>query len=416
MAITEKYASSAGAGAKDGTSEGAAWDFATMLTNAAAGDRINFKGNHTLTGNATFTNAGSATSPIILRGYSSTIGDGYLGRTDNNGPLITTNMPVITGGAYNITMPNFSIIESMSVTSTRSVGAIAGGSYCAIVRCLANNSGTGSGSTGINTGQYSLAFDCDAKLSGASGGAVALDLPGNCYAVACRADGGQAVGIRLSAATAAILCTAYSSGTDAILGNSTSNTYLILGCTAVTSTSDGFHQVAAPTRLSFLINNLLADNGAYGIYAVDAASGVFSACNRIDRNSSGADNGATDWLDATSYSINTTSLTQANEFPGYASDDYRLGPTSTARQNGAPSYFDIGALQRIEDYPSAANVLTSDTVDGVAGTFDESARNTDPGEANVKSGTSYKIQNVAKSGSYSAGGGIFMPAARQIGV
>lgn len=42
---------------------------------------------------------------------------------------------------------------------------------------------------------------------------------------------------------------------------------------------------------------------------------------------------------------------------------------------------------------------------GDAGTFDESARNTDPGEANVIDGVAYKILNVAKEGTYAGGGG-----------
>lgn len=59
----------------------------------------------------------------------------------------------------------------------------------------------------------------------------------------------------------------------------------------------------------------------------------------------------------------------------------------------------------VTDLPDVANVLTSDTVDGVAGTFDEAARNTDPGEAHVEDGVTYKIQNVAKEGSLVGGGG-----------
>lgn len=51
------------------------------------------------------------------------------------------------------------------------------------------------------------------------------------------------------------------------------------------------------------------------------------------------------------------------------------------------------------DFPSAASVLTSDTVNRVAGTFDEAARNTDPGEAAVRYGVTYTIQGVSKTGS-----------------
>lgn len=57
-------------------------------------------------------------------------------------------------------------------------------------------------------------------------------------------------------------------------------------------------------------------------------------------------------------------------------------------------------------FPAAADVLSSAYTNGsghTAGTFDEAARNTDPGEANVKNGETYKIQNVDKTGTYVGG-------------
>lgn len=56
------------------------------------------------------------------------------------------------------------------------------------------------------------------------------------------------------------------------------------------------------------------------------------------------------------------------------------------------------------DYPEPENVLPGDTTNGVTGTFDESSRNTDPGEANVVLNTTYKILNIAKTGSYNPSG------------
>jgi hypothetical protein len=47
----------------------------------------------------------------------------------------------------------------------------------------------------------------------------------------------------------------------------------------------------------------------------------------------------------------------------------------------------------------AGTLAASSVLVAAGGTFDESARNTDPGEANVWTGTSYKIANVSKSGS-----------------
>ena len=50
------------------------------------------------------------------------------------------------------------------------------------------------------------------------------------------------------------------------------------------------------------------------------------------------------------------------------------------------------------DLPALSSVLDTDTLLGESGTFDEAARNTDPGVGNVLAPTSYKIQNVDKVG------------------
>jgi hypothetical protein len=51
--------------------------------------------------------------------------------------------------------------------------------------------------------------------------------------------------------------------------------------------------------------------------------------------------------------------------------------------------------------PAAANVLSGVAVDATTGTFDEAARNTDPGIAKVLSGTTYKIANASLTGTLS---------------
>jgi hypothetical protein len=57
------------------------------------------------------------------------------------------------------------------------------------------------------------------------------------------------------------------------------------------------------------------------------------------------------------------------------------------------------------DVPSPSDVLLGVDVDATTGTFDEAARNVDPGVANVKLATDYKIQNVDLTGTLSGGGG-----------
>lgn len=64
----------------------------------------------------------------------------------------------------------------------------------------------------------------------------------------------------------------------------------------------------------------------------------------------------------------------------------------------------------IVEYCDASNVLLGvDRGDGVTGTFDEASRNTDPGAANVLTGTSYKIQGTTHTGTLISGAGSVFP-------
>jgi len=50
------------------------------------------------------------------------------------------------------------------------------------------------------------------------------------------------------------------------------------------------------------------------------------------------------------------------------------------------------------DLPGVANVLDSDTVYGVAGTFNEAARNTSPGAWAVRAGVTWLLANATQTG------------------
>ena len=92
------------------------------------------------------------------------------------------------------------------------------------------------------------------------------------------------------------------------------------------------------------------------------------------------------------------------------------------------SVFTYAATNQLIDSSTAAAVsgsippvwtpaATAKITKGGRDFYIEAERNTDPGEANVKTATAYTIYNVGKTGSLSAGGGgIFMPTAKQIGV
>lgn len=171
-----------------------------------------------------------------------------------------------------------------------------------------------------------------------------------------------------------------------------SSTNVVDSCVFDANTDDGL--VVGPTNLLVLTNNIFSnhsgtsDQGTKCGAAVPFMTQMYVDFNCLynnatpDANLPTQTNGSTadpQYTDAANHDFGVGANMKAIGGPPAAAN--HLGISSTTH-----SYLDIGAAQRSE-------------------TVDEASRNTDPGEANVKSGTSYKIQNVAKNGSYAGGSG-----------
>src|SRR6478752_9864249 len=101
MAWTERYVRADANGSGDGTTDtnsGAtgAWTLAQAISNAAAGQRVNIRGNGSAYANTTtdrdFATSGSATQPIWWRGFNNVIGD-----CDTNFALTVPSITFTTG-------------------------------------------------------------------------------------------------------------------------------------------------------------------------------------------------------------------------------------------------------------------------------------------------------------------------------
>lgn len=374
MAISEKFVSSAGSGSGDGSTAGNAMAWTAMVTQinagGTAGNRYNVLGPISRGATDTISGSGTATSPVIVRGYLTTIGDGYLGRTNGNGPLITTNMAAITyASTFLLSITgSWILVESLNVVGTVNGRLALLTADSAITRCVVDNANTGANAVAIALSTRSTAFNCDATLSGGSGGTAAIDAIGSGgRAVCCRVNGGPAIGIRLN--------TTRSHAVDNLifacagLGLSIATTGfegVIHGNTIADGSSDGLDIVTGTTGLVVVTNNLITDNIGYGIDGVSSANAIFAANNRMDRNSGGATNMATDWLAATSYNHELTSVLVGAEYTDHAARDYRLVSTSPAKGAGMFAYRDVGALQREE---AAGGVVGGKTIVQNIGTY-----------------------------------------------
>lgn len=358
MAITERYVNNAGSGAADGTSEANAMSFATftdyMVTGgsftAAAGDRFNLKVDGTYartTTTDTWVNGGSATSPVIVRGYNSAIGDGNLGRTNGNGALITTNMPVITYTTGRISITGaFIFVESLNVSGAPSNALVTPFSDCVVKSCKVVNSSTNASAVAISSGARSITFDCDAELSGASGASCAVNAAGaGCRILNNRIKGGPGIGMLCSGGAAVIGNVIFAQTGIGISMNSTSGAPLIYGNTVVGGAGDAINVITATTGLQCIIRNMITDNTGDGIDMVSTANAAFAAYNRTRDNANGYNN-AGDWITATQYGDVTTDTGSASsDYVNSGSNDYSIIQTSPARAAGWFKYSTIGALQ-----------------------------------------------------------------------
>jgi hypothetical protein len=324
---------------------------------AAAGDRFNIKGAITSRTSTTDTwvNGGTSTSPVIIRGYNSVIGDlTTLARTSGNGPLVTTNYPTLTYTTGGISVTgSFIIIEALSVTTARSAGSIAfsSGTDNVVVSCAIANSSTNAGAISITLGTRSILFNCDLNLTGASGGTAAVSsLSAGAIVDSCRIKVvSTCPGILISTSGTAFGNTIYGSGGIGISMNSTAGAPYIRNNTIAGCSGDGINIITGTTVLQRIIGNMITDNTGNGINMVSAANSAFIGFNRL-RDNSASINSGTDWATATSYGQASTDTgttgTTATDYTNYAGNDFSLISASPATNANIPAYSSIGALQR----------------------------------------------------------------------
>lgn len=357
--ITEKYVSSAGAGAHDGTSEADAYSWAEAVAaivaagaGGSAGNRYNCKADATYTRTTTtdtISGGGTSTAPLIFRGYNSTIGDGYLGR-DTVGALITTNMPLLsyTTGRPDITA-TWVIWETMNLTSARSGSAIGFGADTLAVRSVCTNSSTNAAAFTFGLNTRGILFDCDVLMTGASGGIGGLSLVTVAAKIFCCRFSAVSVipCITMTSAAPVIAFNTFHSSGQAIATTNTAAAPAIFNNTIVSNSGNGIDILTGTTGLQCIWGNMITDNGAFGIDLNNAAVAAFIAYNRTRDNTSGAIDPATDWATATLYGQVTTDTGAATtDYVDPSNDNYNLIAASPGTSASLPASASMGALQR----------------------------------------------------------------------
>jgi hypothetical protein len=211
MALTEKYANfDLATGFNDGTSEANAWQSWADIT-FAAGERVNIKrcSSRQSLGSVSMSVSGTAGSPVWLRGYGSTIGDGtkfhWTGDLSQSGDGVI--LECLDGENSSGTARMYNCTGSTRLVQCRGVHTLTGSavfapmalraSGCVAIGCEASIAGNRAGSDGaaIKSDVYAVIYGCSAK---GSGNAQAVYVTANFDAtqlLRCTVDGNGDVGV-----------------------------------------------------------------------------------------------------------------------------------------------------------------------------------------------------------------------------
>ena len=193
MAFTERYITSDAAGGNDGSqfAEGGGgtgpWTLPEFLTSAVAGDRGNAEGGTypDLVADA-FSNAGTVTAPIVLRGCNTAIGDlDNLGR-NADGTLNTTNVPDIT--LTGILLPNVHcLLQNLDITGALSstlIGDLVIDQWH-MLNCRVINTQNNSLAQCVRGDNFHQMINCDFSCTGAAHG-ILVNMDQRNYFNGCR--------------------------------------------------------------------------------------------------------------------------------------------------------------------------------------------------------------------------------------
>lgn len=365
-----------------------------LFETAVAGNKFWIKnGSYSIDTTVNISAAGTSQKPIIIEGYNTTRGDTPTG----------TSRPTITSGTSTFMVGANWDLYNLIFTGTTSTQVLGLGLNSKIVNSKVSNTSGTANRFGILLTTDNLLLNCE--FISTLGGAVRCTVNAQITIIGCYIHDSD-IGLSLTG-TGSSSHVAYNifdnCTTQAIFINAANTAaHMFLGNTfygAETPAGIGVQMISGVTDVR-IINNIFY--------------GFVTAVTHADTQTIGYDNFNNYYnntTDVTNWTKGSNDLALNPQFVSAAAGDFRIG--TNLRAAGIPSVFpgeittgytDIGAVQRKEllsTDPGIANVKTGTgyMINDVSltGTYDGSDRHTDPGVANVRSGTAYKSNSTTNN-------------------
>jgi hypothetical protein len=357
MAFTEKYVSSLAGGSGNGNSEGTAYSYGQMITlisgGGTAGWRFNIKADGTYNRSSDdnlSAYSGTNTAPICWRGYKTTIGDGYLGRSGTNGALITTNMPVIQWSNGGFNSGQYWALESVDMRFNKNDYGIELAERSGVIGCTFQNSNTGGTAAIIRTKAGLACVESDLTYTpstSTTGNAMVLGDGDGSKLISCRVINNCSTSRGIQAGWWMVIAHSLIKGAGGSRGIEITDNIPTLYNNTITNWQDGIYLSSTQDRMPMIWGNMVTDNSGYAINGTSNGM-AYIGPNRVRDNVSGtivAGINSSNWLAVGRFWPLTTTDTGAatSDYTNPASGDYNLVSTSPAVGSSYPKYADHGA-------------------------------------------------------------------------
>jgi hypothetical protein len=276
-------------------------------------------------------------------------GDGFLGRTNGNGALITTNMPAITYTNSRMQVGKFYVIETLNMNGNTGDPILETDENSMSVGCRMLNVNTNNNLMCLRVRNRGIAFECDCVHAGATGGEYLLEMGSDVKVDSCRliTASPNCKGIKLESSATIFGCLVKGNGGIAGIHAEYDNRNGFIRNNTILGFVDAFYVATTQSPL-IVAGNMITDNSGYAFNLVGNSCPILIGPNRIRDNALGSINLGGNYTDCGRIypTITTDTGGPETDYVNAAAGDYNLISASPGKEANTWKWSDIGAFQR----------------------------------------------------------------------